>query len=59
MKDRKSINTMDVVAVLTKVVKEQQKFIHGQEEINKKQQAAISKLIERIAKLEKEAKIER
>jgi hypothetical protein len=45
MKDRKGLNTMDVVAVLTKVVQEQQK--------------TISELRERVGKLEKKGKSEK
>jgi hypothetical protein len=49
MGDRKGLGTMDIVAVLTKVVKEQQKSI-------REQQKTISKLEERIAQLEKDSK---
>jgi hypothetical protein len=45
-KDRKAMSAMDVVAVLTRVVKEQQKFIQEQQKIN-------AELKKRIAELEK------
>jgi hypothetical protein len=47
--DRKSLSTLDIVGVLTKVVQEQQKSI-------KEQQKIISDLNKRIAELEKESK---
>lgn len=46
VKDRKGLVTMDVVAILTKVVKEQQKMAQEQQE-------TIAKLNKRIAELEK------
>ena len=45
-KERKSLNTMDVVAVLTKIVQEQQTFIREQQKIN-------AELKKKIAELEK------
>jgi hypothetical protein len=47
MKERKSINTMDVVAVLTKVIQEQQKFIREQQKINAELQKKIAELEEK------------
>jgi ClpP class serine protease len=44
--DRKGMSPMDVVAVLTKVVQEQQK-------VNQEQQEVIANLHERITKIEK------
>jgi TolA-binding protein len=46
MKDRKHMTSMDVVAVLTKVVQEQQK-------LSQQQQQTIQKLNQRIEQLEK------
>ena len=46
VKDRKHMNSMDVVAVLTKVVQEQQKLVQ-------QQQKTIAELNERVAELEK------
>jgi hypothetical protein len=46
VKDRKGMITMDVVAVLTKVVQEQQKFIQEQQKIN-------AELKKKIAEMEK------
>ena len=40
-KDRKGISTMDVVAVLTKVVQEQQKVMQKQKETDKEQKRII------------------
>ena len=48
-KDRKHLTTMDVVAVLTKVVQEQQKLV-------REQQKTISALNQRVAELEKNSK---
>ena len=60
-KDRKGISTMDVVAVLTKVVQEQKKIIReqkdsiqDQEKVNIKQQTIIIELLKRIEALERE-----
>ena len=49
MKGRKSLGTVDIMAVLTKVVKEQQKSLKDQQEI-------ISQLQQRISELEKKLK---
>ncbi|MGD2084756.1 MAG: tail fiber domain-containing protein [Candidatus Aminicenantes bacterium] len=49
MNGRKSLSTLDIVAVLTKVVQQQQKSIE-------KQQKIISDLNKRIAQLEKDSK---
>jgi uncharacterized coiled-coil protein SlyX len=45
MKDRKGLSSMDIVAVLTKVVQEQQKT-------NQEQQSVIKTLTEKLAQLE-------
>ena len=50
-KDRKGMSPMDVVAVLTKVVQEQQKLIREQKEIVQKQQKTIGELSEKVAEL--------
>ena len=50
-KDRKGMSPMDVVAVLTKVVQEQQKLIQEQKEIVQKQQKTIGELSEEVAEL--------
>jgi hypothetical protein len=50
-KERKSINTMDVVAVLTKVLQDQQKAIRDQQKILQEQQETISGLKKEIAQL--------
>ena len=49
-KDRKGMSPMDVVAVLTKVVQEQQRR-------DKEQQSIISELQKRLAELEKKTEI--
>jgi hypothetical protein len=46
MNGRKSLATVDIIAVLTKVIQDQQKFIQKQEKIN-------SRLQKKIAQLEK------
>ena len=46
MNGRKSLGAVDIIAVLTKVIQEQQEFIHKQEKIN-------TELQKRIAELEK------
>jgi len=51
--DRKGLSPMDVTAVLTKVVQDQQNLIREQQRINKEQQKIISDLQERMAKVEK------
>jgi hypothetical protein len=52
-KNRKGVAPMDVVAVLTKVVQEQQKIAREQQEAIREQQRIISDLQKRIAELEK------
>jgi hypothetical protein len=52
-KDRKHMTPMDVVAVLTKVVQDQQKSLREQQEILREQQETISQLKEKIMELEK------
>lgn len=63
-KDRKTVSPMDVVGVLTKVVQEQQRAIHGQQktlsEYQKsvsEQQKTIAELKERVGELEKKGKL--
>ena len=51
-KSRKGMSPMDVVAVLTKVVQEQQKLAREQQELAREQQHTISELKERIDVLE-------
>jgi hypothetical protein len=51
-KDRKSMSAMDVVAVLTKVMQEQQEMIKKQKNVAQEQQKAIAKLERRIDALE-------
>ena len=51
-KDRKGMSPMDVVAVLTKVVQEQQKLIREQKEIVQKQHETIGELSGKVAELE-------
>jgi hypothetical protein len=53
MKDRKHMTPMDVVAVLTKVVQEQQKSIKDQQKLAQEQQETISQLKKKIADLKK------
>ncbi|MEF9426205.1 MAG: tail fiber domain-containing protein, partial [Candidatus Mariimomonas ferrooxydans] len=50
MNDRKGLSPMDIVAVLTSVVKEQQK-------VNEEQQKIISKLSDEVKELKKEIKL--
>ncbi len=52
-KDRKGMSPMDVAAVLTKIVQEQQKSIQEQQKTLQEQQKTISELKEKIAALEK------
>jgi hypothetical protein len=63
-KDRKSLDPMDIVAVLTKVTQEQQRVIADHQRVNqeqqriaKQQQNIISKLTERLNDLEREVKL--
>ncbi|MGD2084753.1 MAG: tail fiber domain-containing protein [Candidatus Aminicenantes bacterium] len=53
MNGRKSLGTVDILAVLTKVVQEQQKLIRDQQETARQQQKIISELQKRIAEIEK------
>jgi hypothetical protein len=53
MKDRKNLSAMDIVAVLTKVVQEQQKIVREQQDTVREQQRIISDLQKRISELEK------
>jgi hypothetical protein len=50
---RKNLSTMDIVAVLTKVLQEQQKLIREQQKISREQQKTIDELNKRIQKLER------
>lgn len=52
-KDRKGMSPMDIAAVLTKMVQEQQKSIREQREALQEQQKTISELKAKIAQLEK------
>lgn len=54
-KDRKGLSPMDLVAVLTKVVKEQQKAVEKQQKIAREQQETIAVLSRRLAELESRA----
>ncbi len=56
-KDRKSLDPMDIVAVLTKVTQEQQREMQEQQRIAEQQQKIISKLTERLNELEREMKL--
>lgn len=51
-RDRKSLSSMDVVAVLTKVVKEQQATIEQQQRDAKAQQQLVKSLSERLSLIE-------
>jgi len=53
-KDRKGMSPMDVAAVLTKVVQEQQKSIKEQQEAIRKQQETVRKQEKNISELKKE-----
>ena len=55
-RDRKGMSAMDVVAVLTKVLKEQQKIVQDQQESTKKQQKTISELKKEIDELKKKSR---
>lgn len=52
-KDRKGMSPMDVVAVLTKVLQEQQKAMQEQQKAIQEQQKTITELKEKIAAMEK------
>jgi hypothetical protein len=56
MKSRKSLSSMDIVSVLTKVVQEQQKSLKEQQNSIEEQKKIISDLNKRIADLEKDSK---
>jgi hypothetical protein len=56
MKDRKGLSPMDIVAVLTKVVKEQQAIINTQQKTNQEQQTLNINLMKKLAEFE--AKLE-
>jgi hypothetical protein len=56
MNDRKGLSPMDIVAVLTKVVQEQQKTMQEQQKVSERQQKTISALSEKISELEKALK---
>jgi len=51
-KDRKGMSSMDVVAVLTKVVQEQQKLIREQQRTAQEQKKAMGELSEKVAELQ-------
>jgi len=51
--DRKGMSPMDVVAVLTKVVQEQQNLIQEQQKVNQEYKKIIDNLQERMTKIEK------
>jgi len=55
-KDRKGMSPMDVVAVLTKVVQEQQKLIREQQRTAQQQKKTIGELSEKVAELENKLK---
>lgn len=55
-KDRKGMSSMDVVAVLTKVVQEQQKVVQKQLKIAQEQQKTINELSRKVASLENRVK---
>jgi hypothetical protein len=55
-KDRKGLSPMDIVAVLTKVVKEQQAIINAQQKTNQEQQTLNISLMKKLVQLE--AKLE-
>jgi len=66
MNDRKGLNPMDMVAMLTKVVQEQSKVVQEQMKVNQEQQKALSSqqkeisvLKEKITKLEKRSRKEK
>lgn len=51
--DRKGLSPMDITAVLTRVVQEQQEMIREQQQINREYKNIIADLLKRIVKLEK------
>lgn len=52
--ERKGLSPMDITAVLTSVVKEQQKMIREQQKVSHEYKKIIADLQERLAKIEKE-----
>jgi hypothetical protein len=52
-KDRKGMTALDIVAVLTKVVQEQQKVVQEQQKSIQEQQKTIAELKKEIAGLKK------
>ena len=52
VQDRKHLRTMDITAVLTKVVKEQQRLVLEQQKMLKAQQETISLLFDKVNKIE-------
>jgi hypothetical protein len=57
--DRKSLVPMDMVAMLTKVVQEQQKALLEQQKVAQEQQKSITDLQKKITKLEKQSRKEK
>ena len=53
-RDRKTLNTMDIVAVLTKVVQEKSQIVESQQKIVESQQKTLAALSATVAKLEAE-----
>jgi hypothetical protein len=53
---RKNLSAMDIVAVLTKVVQEQQEMVQEQQKMVQQQQKTIAELKEKVEKLEKDSK---
>ena len=58
MEDRKGLSPMEIVAVLTKVVQEQQQVIQEQQKVAERQQKTISALSAKMAELERVLKSE-
>ncbi|MBF0606010.1 MAG: tail fiber domain-containing protein [Magnetococcales bacterium] len=54
-KDRKGLSTMDVVALLTKVVQEQQKMAQEQQKVVQEQQMTIAELKEEVKALKEKS----
>jgi hypothetical protein len=52
--DRKGLSPMDITAVLSRVVQEQQKMIREQQQVNREYKKIISDLQERIERIEKD-----
>ena len=52
-KDRKGLSPMDIVAVLTKVVQEQQRIIQEQQKVIQEQQQMMSSFSQKLTKLER------